>query len=103
MNHLKVYVIVLAFGMVAVNVKAQLVADFDPSVTAGCIPLVIQFSDESTYNGSPIVYYSTANGDAFNSHQWSFGCGSQTSTTQNPVYVYSTPGTCCITLTVTAD
>jgi len=59
--------------------------DFSATPTAGCGPLRVQFTDQS------------ANGPLF--WNWDFGNG-QTSNQQNPVVVYSSPGTYTVTLIV---
>jgi len=59
--------------------------DFSASVMAGPAPLAVWFTDESSNN--PISW------------SWSFGDGN-TSTEQNPVYTYRTPGTYTVSLTV---
>ena len=60
-------------------------ANFTANVTAGTIPLPVQFTDTST-------------GD-LTSWSWAFGDGN-TSTEQNPVHIYRTPGTYTVNLTV---
>ena len=62
------------------------VADFTSDAQSGIAPTLIQFTDAST--------------GAVNSWQWSFGDGG-TSSGQNPVHVYATPGTFTVSLTVT--
>jgi len=64
------------------------VADFSANQTCGKIPLSVQFTDLST-NG-PDTWL------------WQFGDGA-TSTEQNPVHTYTTPGTYTVTLTVTNE
>ena len=59
------------------------VPDFSASVTAGCGPLGVKFTDLST--NSPLYW------------NWDFGNG-QTSALQNPSASYSTPGTYTVTL-----
>lgn len=65
---------------------AQPVANFTAAPLAGCSPLIVNFQDLST--GTPTSW------------NWNFGNGN-TSTLQNPVASYFTPGTYTITLTVT--
>jgi gliding motility-associated-like protein len=58
-------------------------------------------NDQSTNNGAPILYQSTANGDPYNSHTWIFSGGTPPpSNLQNPVAGFVTPGTYTITLIV---
>lgn len=62
-------------------------AGFNSTVTSGCAPLTVQFTDQS--QGGP------------NTWAWSFPGGSPaTSGDQNPVVVYSTPGVYSVSLTV---
>lgn len=62
-------------------------ADFFSTITSGCAPLTVQFTDQS--QGGP------------NTWAWSFPGGSPaTSGDQNPVVVYSTPGVYSVSLTV---
>jgi PKD repeat protein len=63
-------------------------AQFSGSPTSGPAPLNVQFTDQSTSGSSPIT-----------SWFWSFGDGS-TSTAQNPSYLYTTPGSYTVSLTV---
>lgn len=65
---------------------AQPSANFTASPLAGCSPLIVNFQDLST--GTPTSW------------NWNFGNGN-TSTLQNPIASYFTPGTYTITLTVT--
>jgi PKD repeat protein len=62
------------------------VANFTANSTNGTAPLSVQFTDKSS--------------NAPTSWLWDFGDGT-TSTDQNPVHVYSTPGTYTVTLTAT--
>jgi PKD repeat protein len=62
-----------------------LVADFTANVTSGPAPLTVAFTDTST--GGPTSWL------------WDFGDGS-TSTEQNPVHTYESPGNYSVTLTV---
>jgi PKD repeat protein len=62
------------------------VADFVANTTCGYSPAVIGFSDRST--GSPVSW------------SWNFGDGS-ISSEQNPVHMYTAPGTYSVTLFVT--
>lgn len=61
-------------------------ANFTASTTAGCSPIVVNFTDLSTNNPT--------------SWSWNFGNGS-TSTLQNPTATYFTPGSYTVTLTAT--
>ncbi|PWT98041.1 MAG: hypothetical protein C5B52_12765 [Bacteroidetes bacterium] len=61
------------------------VANFTASPTSGCAPLVVSFTDQSTNN--PKFW------------NWDFGNG-QLSNAQNPIAVYSIPGTYTVTLVV---
>ena len=70
---------------------SNVIANASSNVTAGCLPLTVQFSDLSTY----IPEGST------NSWLWNFGDGGGVSTDQNPTYVYTTIGDFTPTLTVT--
>ena len=69
-----------------VAVAATPVANFSTNVTNGATPLGVQFTDTST--GVPTSW------------SWNFG-DSNTSTDQNPVHVYSTPGMYTVSLTAT--
>ncbi len=62
------------------------VPQFSASTTAGCAPLLVNFTDQST--GGATAW------------QWDLGNGT-TSTQQNPSTVYFTPGSYTVTLTVT--
>lgn len=63
------------------------VAIFSSDVAAGCAPLTVQFTDQSTTNPT--------------NWAWLFPGGSPTSSNeQNPVVVYETPGTYTVTLAV---
>ena len=61
------------------------------NVTAGCLPLTVQFSDLSAYIPEGSI----------SSWLWNFGDGSGVSTEQNPTYIYTTLGNFTPTLTVT--
>ena len=66
------------------------VADFSVDTTAGCAPLTVQFSDEST-NGATSWY-------------WDFPGGTPaTSTDQNPQVVYNNAGSFAVTLIVSTN
>lgn len=64
-------------------------AAFDPSNASGCYPLKVQFTDKSTSPTSGITKW-----------EWIFGDGN-TSTEQNPSYVYKSAGTLTASLKVT--
>src|SRR5437868_1247755 len=64
------------------------VANFTAAATAGCSPLVISFTDQST--GNPSTWL------------WDFGNGNS-STLQNPFIIYSAAAVYSITLKVTND
>jgi PKD repeat protein len=64
----------------------QLNADFTPSITEGCAPLVVSFTDNST--------------DAI-SWQWNFNGGASSASTQNPNRTFSEIGTYDVRLVVT--
>ncbi len=67
-------------------VAVQPVANFNAVPTTGFAPLSVQFTDTST--GPPATW------------SWTFGDGN-TSTSQNPVHTYVTPGNYSVSLTVT--
>ncbi|MBT3207502.1 MAG: PKD domain-containing protein [Bacteroidetes bacterium] len=62
---------------------STLLSDFDASITLGDVPLLVSFTDLST--GNPTNWL------------WDFGDGN-TSSNQNPVHVYQTPGIYDVTL-----
>ncbi len=74
-----------------VTVYPSPVARFTTNITTGCVPVNIQFNDNSTSASGSIV-----------SWLWDFGDGS-TSTAQNPVHTYSKTGFYNIALTVTSS
>ncbi|MBX2930627.1 MAG: PKD domain-containing protein [Chitinophagaceae bacterium] len=63
--------------------------DFNASVTSGCYPLKVQFTDASIANSGNITQWF-----------WDFGDGN-TSTQQNPLHTYSVAGSFTVTLKVT--
>lgn len=67
------------------NTNAQLHADFSASVTEGCSPLVVRFTDLST--GNPTSW------------RWDLGNGT-ISTLQHPTASYFNPGTYSVKLVV---
>lgn len=75
----------------SITVKEKIVvpvvtANFKSDVTSGKVPLTVKFTDTSS--GGPTSW------------KWNFGDGN-TSTSQNPVHIYSTVGTYSVTLTAT--
>ena len=66
--------------------------DFTVDKTSGCFPAVIQFTDLSI----------TPAGTNINLWKWDFGDGNS-SNQQNPKYVYKSPGTYTVILTVSTD
>ena len=68
-----------------VSVNAQIKADFNASPTAGCAPLVVQFSDISS--GNPTSW------------KWDLGNGTN-SVLQNPSVAYFNPGTYTVKLVI---
>jgi PKD repeat protein len=74
--------------VISVNALAAApVAQFSANPTSGTSPLAVQFTDQSSGN--------------ITSYSWNFGDGVGASTQQSPSYVYNTPGTYTVTLTVT--
>jgi gliding motility-associated-like protein len=71
---------------VTVNVNPSPNIAFTPNVTQGCYPLCISFTDGSTPVGTIKSWY------------WQFGNG-DTSTMQNPMDCYTSPGEYSVTLT----
>ena len=68
---------------------ASPVAAFSANPTSGCLPLQVQFTDQS--QNSPTIY------------AWDIDNNGTTDyTTQNPVHVYANPGTYSVRLTVTS-
>jgi PKD repeat protein len=92
MKTIKTFFITLALIAIVAGASAALAdsgslsANFLANVNTGAAPLTVHFSDKSV--GSPTGW------------QWDFGDGSS-STLQNPVYTYNTPGTFTVTLTAT--
>jgi PKD repeat protein len=64
-------------------------ANFSANPTSGEAPLKVQFTDSSTDNPT--------------SWSWDFGDGVGTSTLQDPLYTYDTPGIYTVSLTATND
>jgi PKD repeat protein len=67
--------------------EPPIIAEFSANVTAGSVPLSVQFTDE-TYISEPDTWF------------WDFGDGT-TSTVQNPQHTYSDPGSYTVSLTAT--
>jgi PKD repeat protein len=72
-----------------ITVRALSIPDFSASVTAGCVPLTVQFTDLSI--------------NAPASWEWDFGDGSAPSTLQNPAHTYIDVGAYTVSLTVRND
>ena len=86
MDNRKLFLLAGCLCLLGTLVRAQApVAQFTSSVTSGCAPLGIKFTDQSTNNPT--------------SWEWAFGNG-QTSSQQNPTVVYASPGTYTVTLIV---
>lgn len=76
---------IVLFALLSFSTKAQLSADFTASPLAGCAPLVVNFTDQST--GSPV--------------QWKWDLGNGTiSFLQNPSATFFNPGSYNIKLVV---
>jgi len=73
-------------GVFKYDFEISPIADFTTDQLAGCAPLTIQFD-----NTSPV----------FSEYLWDFGNGDTTSTNQNPIVTFTTPGTYIVTLVVT--
>ena len=69
-------------------IKPSFMADFKVSKRSGTTPLQIQFTDLST--GEPTAW------------EWDFGDG-YTDSVQNPIHVYSTPGSYTISLSINKE
>jgi gliding motility-associated-like protein len=65
-------------------------ADFTSNITTGCVPVTVQFTDQSTAGGG------------IASWQWDFGDGT-TSTQQHPQKTYDKTGFYSVSLTVTSN
>jgi PKD repeat protein len=70
---------------VTLNSTTTLSADFETNTTEGCAPLEIDFTDLSS--GNPVSW------------TWNFGDGGSSSM-QNPIYTFETPGTYTVMLTI---
>ncbi|MBL7922175.1 MAG: gliding motility-associated C-terminal domain-containing protein [Bacteroidia bacterium] len=73
-----------------INVNQLPVVNFDASVTEGCQPLMVNFSNLS--NNNPAISF----------YQWEFFQGSY-SNLQTPTVIFNTPGTYSISLIATSD
>ena len=71
-----------------IDVKLNPSVDFSGTPTNGCLPLPVQFTDQSTAGSGTI-----------SSWKWDFGDGSSAST-QNPQHIYNSSGTFAVTLQV---
>ncbi len=82
------YTLSILVLLCSITAKAQVTAGFSANNLAGCPPLHVTFTDQST-------------GSGITTRNWSFGNGA-TSNTNNtaPSTVYTTPGTYTVTLTV---
>ena len=86
----------LPFGLIGVLVvgtgcvPAVLTASFTAQPTSGTAPLTVQFTDTSTAGDTPISDW-----------EWDFGDGGS-STDQNPLHTYQSPGIYTVSLTVMA-
>ncbi|MFN8182168.1 MAG: PKD domain-containing protein [Bacteroidia bacterium] len=69
-----------------VAVSAPPVISVSPSVTSGCGPLSVNFSNSTT---------------GATSYSWNFGDGSPTSSSTSPTHVYTSNGTYTVTMTAT--
>ncbi|MBN2681073.1 MAG: PKD domain-containing protein [Bacteroidales bacterium] len=80
--------ILLFFSLIILNFYslAQVTADFTPSATEGCSPLVVVFTNNSSGTGTL-------------SYSWDLGNGN-TSNIENPLATYGTPGVYTVILTV---
>lgn len=75
-----------------ITVYKEPTAEFTVNSRTGCTPAHMQFTDMST----------TTAGTNITGWKWDFGDGGS-STQQNPTYVYKTPGSYTVTLTITND
>ncbi|UCE25474.1 MAG: PKD domain-containing protein, partial [Candidatus Zixiibacteriota bacterium] len=65
-------------------------ANFSGTPTSGCVPLTVNFTDQST-------------GTGIDGWSWNFGDGVGTSSAQNPNYTYNSAGTYTVSLTVSSS
>lgn len=73
-----------------ITVLPSPVANFSSNVTLGCVPVTVNFFDQSSPQGSIISW------------EWNFGDGT-TSIEQNPSHTYTVTGFYSVTLTVTGS
>ncbi|MBI3509359.1 MAG: gliding motility-associated C-terminal domain-containing protein [Bacteroidetes bacterium] len=78
-----------ASNSVTITVNPVPVANFTSDVVAGCVPVCVNFSDQSTI----------ANPGVISAWTWDFG-DSNTSTSQSPLHCYTTSGNYTIIFTV---
>ncbi|MES2780981.1 MAG: M6 family metalloprotease domain-containing protein [Bacteroidota bacterium] len=71
-------------SVITFDLGGKAAAGFSPSATSGCAPLLVSLSNQSNFSIS---------------YEWQFGDGT-TSTEDNPVKIYTTPGTYKVTLYV---
>ena len=69
--------------IITINVNAAPVANFTESVSSGCPPLNVVFTNATS--GTP-------------QYSWNFGDGSPVSTQTNPTHIYTTPGSYAVVL-----
>lgn len=85
------YVVTVSDGSCTASDTVVVSGAFEPTAaftaSAGCVNTPIQFTDQSTSQGGIISWW------------WNFG-GGQTSTTQNPVHTFPSPGTYNVMLVV---
>lgn len=72
-----------------INIFPIPVVNFSATPVSGCVPLTVQFTDQSTAAGSSITNW-----------LWDFGDGT-TGTTRNPAHTYTSAGNYNVTLRVT--
>ncbi len=78
-------------GSMTITVHPKPTAKFTAVPTHGCIPLAVQFTDQSTGGG----------GSAVTGWQWTYGDGGSNNTTQNPLYSFSLVGSFNVILIAT--
>lgn len=71
-----------------IDVAAPPVVKFTASITSGCFPLPVQFTDQSTGQSDSLITWQWDFGDGYSSHE------------QNPKHIYNTPGSFNATLRV---
>jgi len=80
----------VAVDSVLVTVNPVPVPQLSSDQQTGCVPLAVNFTDQSNVSSGTITGW-----------LWDFGDGSPTSTQQNPSHTYTTVGVYNVTLTVT--